>query len=120
MVQKLVEAFMSQGHFSRHLSRMRSLYTERRKALATALEAAMPRQLDIRLQDGGMHFVAHLRGRTDDMDLVERLRRKGIGPGPLSLHAIRRNAPNGLMIGYPNVPSAEAHAAAQRMLTAMR
>ena len=64
----------------------------------------MPRQLDIRLQDGGMHFVAHLRGRTDDMELVERLRRKGIGPGPLSLHAIRRNAPNGLMIGYPNVP----------------
>jgi len=53
---------MSQGHFSRHLSRMRSLYTERRKALAAALEAAMPRQLDIRLQDGGMHFVAHLRG----------------------------------------------------------
>jgi GntR family transcriptional regulator/MocR family aminotransferase len=120
MVQKLVEAFMSQGHFSRHLSRMRSLYTERRKALATALEAAMPRQLDIKLQDGGMHFVAHLRGRTDDMELVERLRRKGIGPGPLSLHAIRRNAPNGLMIGYPNVPSDEAHAAAQRMLAAMR
>jgi DNA-binding transcriptional MocR family regulator len=67
-----------------------------------------------------MHFVAHLRGRTDDMELVERLRRKGIGPGPLSLHAIRHNAPNGLMIGYPNVPSAEAHAAAQRMLAAMR
>jgi hypothetical protein len=60
------------------------------------------------------------------MELVERLRRKGIGPGPLSLHAIRhnapngRNSPNGLMIGYPNVPSAEAHAAAQRMLAAMR
>src|SRR6266850_3243718 len=120
MVQKLVEAFMVQGHFSRHLSRMRSLYTERRNALATALKAAMPRQLDIRLQDGGMHFVAHLRGPTDDMELVERLRRKGIGPGPLSLHAIRRNAPNGLMIGYPNVPSTEAHAAAQRMLVAMR
>ena len=120
MVQKLVEAFMSQGHFSRHLSRMRSLYTERRKALATALKEAMPRQFDIRLQDGGMHFIAHLRGRTDDQELVERLRRRGIGPGPLSLHAIRRNAPNGLMIGYPNVPSAEAHAAAQRMLAAMR
>jgi GntR family transcriptional regulator/MocR family aminotransferase len=80
----------------------------------------MPRQLEIRLQDGGMHFVARLRGRTNDIALVERLRRKGIGPGPLSLHTIRRNAPTGLMIGYPNVASADAAAAAQRMLAAMR
>ena len=120
MVHKLVEAFMAQGHFSRHLSRMRSLYTERRQALAAALTAAMPRQLEIALQDGGMHFVAHLRGRTRDMELVERLRRQGIGPGPLSLHSMRRNPPQGLMIGYPNVASADATAAAQRMLAAMR
>jgi len=120
MVQKLVEAFMARGHFSRHLSRMRSLYTERRQALAAALTAAMPRQLEIALQDGGMHFVAHLRGRTRDMELVERLRRQGIGPGPLSLHSMRRNPPQGLMIGYPNVASADATAAAQRMLAAMR
>jgi GntR family transcriptional regulator/MocR family aminotransferase len=33
MIQKSVEAFMSQGHFARHLSRMRTLYTERRKTL---------------------------------------------------------------------------------------
>jgi GntR family transcriptional regulator / MocR family aminotransferase len=120
MMQKLVEAFMAQGHFSRHLSRMRSLYTERRQALASALTAAMPRQLEIALQDGGMHFVAHLRGRTSDMEIVERLRRQGIGPGPLSLHSMRRSPPNGLMIGYPNVASGDATAAAQRMLAAMR
>jgi len=120
VMQKLVEAFMAQGHFSRHLSRMRSLYTERRQALASALTAAMPRQLEITLQDGGMHFIAHLRGRTSDMDLVRRLRRQGIGPGPLSLHSMRRNPPQGLMIGYPNVASADAAAAAQRMLAAMR
>jgi GntR family transcriptional regulator / MocR family aminotransferase len=120
MMQKLVEAFMAQGHFSRHLSRMRNLYTERRGALAAALTAAMPRQLAITLQDGGMHFVAHLRGRTSDMELIERLRRRGIGPGPLSLHSMRRNPPQGLMIGYPNVASGDAPAAAQRMLAAMR
>ena len=61
MTQKLVEAFMSGGHFARHLSRMRSLYTERCKALATALEDAMPQRLQISMTDGGMHFVARLR-----------------------------------------------------------
>ena len=32
---------MSQGYFARHLSRMRTLYTERRKALAAAIESSM-------------------------------------------------------------------------------
>ena len=53
MTQKLVEAFMSAGHFARHLSRMRSLYTERRKALAAALADAMPQHLEINLPMAG-------------------------------------------------------------------
>jgi GntR family transcriptional regulator/MocR family aminotransferase len=55
-VQKSVEIFMSQGYFARHLSRMRTLYTERRKALAATIESTMRRYVEVRLQDGGMHF----------------------------------------------------------------
>jgi GntR family transcriptional regulator / MocR family aminotransferase len=120
MVQKLVEAFMSEGHFARHLSRMRSLYTERRKALVSALEAEMPQHLEISLEDGGMHFVARLRGRTNATDLVERLRRKGIGPSPLSFCSFRGSGPNGLMIGYTNVPKDDAVSVARRMMAAIR
>jgi GntR family transcriptional regulator / MocR family aminotransferase len=120
MTQKLVEGFMSGGHFARHLSRMRSLYTERSKALAAALEAAMPRQLQVSLTDGGMHFVARLRGKTPAAEIVARLRRKGIGPSPLSLCSLRGGGPNGLIVGYPNVAKEDAASAAQRMLTAMR
>jgi GntR family transcriptional regulator/MocR family aminotransferase len=120
MVQKLVEAFMSEGHFARHLSRMRSLYTERRKALVSALEAEMPQHLEISLEDGGMHFVARLRGRTNATDLVERLRRKGIGPSPLSFCSFRGSGPNGLMIGYTNVPKDNAVSVARRMMAAIR
>jgi GntR family transcriptional regulator / MocR family aminotransferase len=120
MTQKLVEGFMSGGHFARHLSRMRSLYTERSKALAAALEAAMPRQLQVSLTDGGMHFVARLRGKTPATEIVARLRGKGIGPSPLSLCSLRGGGPNGLIVGYPNVAKEDAASAAQRMLTAMR
>ena len=76
MVQKSVEVFMSQGYFARHLSRMRTLYTERRKALAAAIESTMRRYMEIRLQDGGMHFVAWLRGGLGDAEIVEHLRPK--------------------------------------------
>src|SRR5229473_2214984 len=116
MIQKSVEGFISQGHFARHLSRMRTLYTERRRALAMAIESALPQYVEIRLQDGGMHFVAWLRGRLRDTELVELLSRKGIGPAPLSRCSLRASGYNGLMIGYTNVAKEQATTAARRML----
>jgi len=72
--------------------------------------------VEIRLQDGGMHFVAWLRGRLRDTELVELLSRKGIGPAPLSRCSLRASGYNGLMIGYTNVAKEQATTAARRML----
>jgi GntR family transcriptional regulator / MocR family aminotransferase len=119
-VQKSVESFMSQGYFARHLSLMRTLYTERRKALAAAIESTMRRYLEVRLQDGGMHFVAWLRGGLGDAEIVEHLRRKGIGPTSLSRCSLKVSGYNGLMIGYTNVAKENAASATHRMLGAMQ
>jgi GntR family transcriptional regulator/MocR family aminotransferase len=123
-VQKSVESFMSQGYFARHLSRMRTLYTERRKALAAAIESTMGRYVEVRLQDGGIHFVAWLRGGLQggfaDAEIVEHLRRKGIGPASLSRCSLKVSGYNGLMIGYTNVAKENAASATQRMRDAMR
>jgi GntR family transcriptional regulator/MocR family aminotransferase len=120
MLQQMVEGFMTEGHFARHLSRMRALYTERRKALAEALSDTLPNALDITLTDGGMHFVARLKGSLRDTELAARLRDQGIGASPLSRCALASAGHNGLMIGYANVAQDAAGAAARRMLTAMR
>jgi GntR family transcriptional regulator / MocR family aminotransferase len=120
MVQKSVEFFISQGYFARHLSRMRMLYTERRKALAAAIESTMKRYVEIRLQDGGMHFVAWLRRGPSDTEIVEHLRRKGIGPACLSRCSLEVSGQNGLLIGYTNVAKENATSATRRMLVAMQ
>jgi GntR family transcriptional regulator/MocR family aminotransferase len=119
MLQQMVEAFMSEGHFARHLSRMRGIYTERRNALAAALSATLPHELDITVPDGGLHFVARLRGEERDVDLVARLRDKRIGPTALSRCSVTAAPQNGLMIGYANVAKEDANAAAERLLAAM-
>ena len=85
-----------------------------------AIESALPQYLEIRLQDGGMHFVAWLRGRLRDTELVELLSRKGIGPAPLSRCSLRASGYNGLMIGYTNVAKENAASATRRMLGAMQ
>ena len=111
---------MTEGHFARHLSRMRALYTERRTALAEALAETLPSALDITLTDGGMHFVARLKGSLRDTEVAARLREHGIGPSPLSRCAVTSSVHNGLNIGYANVAKEAAGAAARRMLAAMR
>ena len=58
--------------------------------------------------------------RTAAAEIVARLRKKGIGPSPLSLCSWRGAGPNGLIVGYPNVAKEDAASAAQRMLAAMR
>ena len=120
MIQQMVEAFMSEGHFARHLSRMRNLYLERGGALAAALAATLPDALDVTLPNGGTHLLARLRGEERDVDLIARLRHKGIGPTALSRCAVTGPRPNGLMINYANVAKPDAGAAAERLLAAMR
>jgi GntR family transcriptional regulator / MocR family aminotransferase len=120
MIQKSVAGFIAQGHFARHLSRMRTLYTRRRKALVAAIESTMPQYVDIRLQDGGMHFIARLSKRVCDTRMVEHLSRQGIGPAPLSRCCLYASGYNGLMIGYTNVAEEHAASAARRMLAAIQ
>src|SRR5262249_31488418 len=47
-----VESFISQGHFARHLSRMRTRYTERRMTLGAAIESTMIRYVEFCLIGG--------------------------------------------------------------------
>jgi GntR family transcriptional regulator/MocR family aminotransferase len=110
---------MSEGHFARHVSRMRGLYRLRRNALAEALTDAMSGALDIPLQDGGMHLVAHLRGELREAEILARLRAQGIGPSPLSRCAFEPGRLNGLMIGYANIAEGDAASAAERMARAI-
>jgi GntR family transcriptional regulator / MocR family aminotransferase len=64
--QAVVARFMIEGHFARHLKRMRGLYAARRAALADALTAAFGDHLRVALQSGGMHLLARPLGGVRD------------------------------------------------------
>jgi DNA-binding transcriptional MocR family regulator len=57
---------------------------------------------------------------VSDTEIVEHLRRKGIGPAPLSRCALKASGYNGLMIGYTNVAKEHAASATRRMLAAIQ
>jgi GntR family transcriptional regulator/MocR family aminotransferase len=67
LTQAIVAAFISDGHFARHIQRMRKLYAERRDATRTGLESVLGKHMRIDAQPGGMHLILRLQGRRSGL-----------------------------------------------------
>ncbi|MFJ2381666.1 MocR-like pyridoxine biosynthesis transcription factor PdxR [Pseudomonas protegens] len=104
--QATVAAFLNEGHFARHLNKMRGLYARRRQWLVEALHQALGGRLQIDPQAGGMHVVAGL-GEGDDVQIAQRARGEGIAVEPLSQWYLGGEVRQGLVMGFTNVASAE-------------
>jgi len=113
--QRAVAAFMTEGHFARHLRRMRTLYAARRRALADALTATFADRVTVELATGGMHLLARFASAMDDGTLARRAADAGLGPTALSSLAIAHDCGQGLLLGFTNVAEPDAMALVRRL-----
>jgi len=117
--QMVVADFMIEGHFARHLKRMRQLYAERRAALVSALEMVFGDKIAIDVPSGGMHVIGRIAGQRNDVALAARAQRVGLAPFPLSSCALGQSADSGLLMSFTNVPAESARQEAQRLHDAL-
>ena len=103
---------MIEGHFARHLRRMRGLYAVRRSALAAALANAFGNRLQIGLQAGGMHLVVRPAAPIPDWELVLLCEKHGLSAVPLSAHVLKWGCGPGLLLSFTNIPEERAETAA--------
>ncbi len=102
-LQATVATFMEQGHFARHLRKMRALYAARRGYLVDALLQRFDGRLHVQSQAGGIHLLAKLTRRESDRSLAEAARADGLAIAALSQWQIRRSGYGGLLMGFANV-----------------
>jgi GntR family transcriptional regulator/MocR family aminotransferase len=98
--QLVINDFLREGHFARHLRRMRAVYLARRDALLDALDEDAGDLLTIGNTDAGLHVVAFLRDGVDDRDVVRRAQARGIFPSALSSCYAGSGVRPGLLIGF--------------------
>jgi GntR family transcriptional regulator/MocR family aminotransferase len=115
LAQAVVARFMADGHFARHIRRMRGLYASRRAALAAALTKVFGDTLRIELQAGGMHILALLDPSADDAAISERANAAGLAIEPLSAAVIAHRRGPGLLLGFTNIAADAAPLAAGRL-----
>jgi GntR family transcriptional regulator/MocR family aminotransferase len=103
LTQAIVTAFITEGHFARHIQRMRKLYAERRDATVAGLESVLGKHVKIDAQPGGMHLILRLQGRRSDRRLVSRMREDGLYGEALSDWTIGKNGASAVLLSFTNV-----------------
>lgn len=106
ITQALVAEFAAEGHFARHIQRMRRLYNERRALTIEALERTLPRGMQVERSPGGMHLVLRLPEEVSDTALAEQLLAKGMSVQALSRWAASSQRQSGLLLSFTNCATA--------------
>jgi GntR family transcriptional regulator/MocR family aminotransferase len=102
MVQAAVAVFMQDGHYLRHLRRMKRLYAARRAALLQGLRDDAAGAIEVQAT-AGMAVVARLHGAVSDVEISVHARRLGLAPTPLSPWYEQPPRRQGLLLGVTNV-----------------
>jgi GntR family transcriptional regulator/MocR family aminotransferase len=116
LTQRVLARFIGEGRLAAHLRRMRGLYARRRVALLAALEREASGVLSASgAPEAGLHLVARLDPRADDVVASRRALEKRVYAAPLSTYYVGAERARGFVLGFANT-SEEAMAPAVRRL----
>jgi GntR family transcriptional regulator/MocR family aminotransferase len=113
-IQRAVADFLQEGHYLRHLRRMKRLYAARREALLRCLRKEAADVLEVQAT-AGMAVVTRLRTAASDVDVAARALRAGLAPVPLSPWYVHTPAARGLLLGVTNVDARRLVADCRRL-----
>jgi GntR family transcriptional regulator/MocR family aminotransferase len=120
--QAVLNDFMREGHFARHIRKMRALYHERRTALVESIDREFGGEVEVLGAQAGMHLVAALpEGRGwDDVGIAAAAAAKKVWLWPLSPAYIGEKKRKGFILGFGNVRVEEIEGAVRVMRSVVR
>jgi GntR family transcriptional regulator / MocR family aminotransferase len=117
LYQVALTDFIREGHFARHIRRMRALYLERRTALREAIDHYMDDQFEVIGTEAGMQLVALLPAGVDDVAVSIKARQLGISARPLSLCYAGQPERGGVILGYSGASVHELREGVRKLRT---
>lgn len=117
--QAVLADFIGEGHFARHIRRMRLVYAERRTALIENLRDHFGLAAQVTGAEAGMHLSVVLNG-IPDRELSVRGAREGLWLVPLSSFYLGRPAQQGFILGFGSTSVQHMPAAVHKLRTLVR
>ena len=100
LYQLALAEFLREGHYARHVRRMRGVYRSRRNALLSGLDTHCREHLTIHNADAGLHVSMLLSPGVRDEAVVRRMAGRGLKAMALSACYTETEPQNGLLLGF--------------------
>ena len=100
LIQAIMTEFMLDGHFARHLKRMRAQYAAREHFLTDLIARRLDGLVEIRPVESGMYLTAWLPWGWSDREVAAALSTAGVATVPLSSLCLETPRRPGLVLGY--------------------
>ena len=117
--QAVLADFIQEGHFARHIRRMRTIYAERQQALVQAVRTTLGDQLVIERAEAGLYVAGWLPPGVDDRVVAARAELHGVSAPPLSNYALTPMPRGGLRLGFAALTPEQIREGVQRLKAAL-
>ena len=114
--QHVLADFITQGHFSRHIRRMRLLYGERRRVLIDCIRKDLGSAADVTGGEAGMHLAITLNG-INDREIAKRAALQNLWLLPLSTSYLDKATRQGFILGFGSTAVEEIPDAIRKLRT---
>jgi GntR family transcriptional regulator/MocR family aminotransferase len=118
--QAVLADFFVEGHFTRHLRRVRAAYAEKQELMLERLHFRLPDILEVAADPAGMHLVAWLPEDVDDVAIAERCADAGVSAPPLTYYMLERPERGALMLGYTGASKPRIEVGVQQLSAVLR
>lgn len=117
--QLVLADFIREGHFARHIRRMRSVYSERRDVLVNSINLELGSEANVVGEQAGLHLSVILKG-ISDVEIAEQASLENLWLLPLS--PFYRDSPNqkGFVLGFGSTSTKEIPRAVRKMRDLLR
>src|SRR5213596_40931 len=102
ITQAVMADFIREGHFARHIRRMRPIYAERRRVLVGELERELGDQLEIVGDEAGMHLATFLASNRNDREIAAKAAQQSLCLSSLSSLYLGSASRRGFVLGFGN------------------
>jgi GntR family transcriptional regulator/MocR family aminotransferase len=113
--QEVLADFIAEGHFARHIRRMRVLYGERRSVLVESISQELGSMVEVVGDEAGMHLTLTSRIRIRDVEISERAARQNLWLWPLSPSYMGKAPSPGFILGFGSTEVTEIPDAVRKL-----
>jgi GntR family transcriptional regulator/MocR family aminotransferase len=116
--QEVLADFIHEGHFSRHIRRMRLLHQERRNALMNGMRSVLGPRVEVIGEQADMHLCLILEGICD-REIADRAARANLWLMPLSSSYMGKVSKQGFILGFGSTRTEKCRAQSEKLQAAL-